>query len=109
MNLPEMIGPERLSQGLWWSSGILATLNRDVGKLWPWQPDSVTHHFQRTAKAAGLSCRLHDLRHTYGSWLVMKGVPLYTVGKLMGHQDAKTTQIYAHLSQSHLEEAAGKL
>jgi len=88
---------------------ILAELNQDVGRLWPWQPDSVTHHFQRTAAAAGLACRLHDLRHTYGSWLVMKGVPLYTVGKLLGHQDSRTTEIYAHLSSSHLEEAAAKL
>ena len=88
---------------------ILQQLNQDVGKLWPWQPDSVTHHFHRTAQAAGLQCRLHDLRHTYGSWLVMKGVPLYTVGKLMGHQDQKTTQVYAHLDAAHLEEAAAKL
>lgn len=89
--------------------GVLAALNREVGRLWPWQPDSVSHHFAHTSKKAGLACRLHDLRHTYGSWLVMKGVPLYTVGKLMGHQDTKTTQIYAHLSTAHMEEAAGRL
>lgn len=88
---------------------ILQAHGQDVGKFWPWKPDSVTHHFNRTARAAGLACRLHDLRHTYGSWLVMRGVPLYTVGKLMGHQDSKTTQIYAHLDKGHLEEAAGKL
>lgn len=88
---------------------VLQELGREAGRLWPWQPDSVTHHFKATARRAGLNCRLHDLRHTYGSWLVMRGVPLYTVGKLMGHQDPKTTQIYAHLSQEYLAEAAGKL
>jgi integrase len=88
---------------------ILQELNREVGRLWPWQPDSVSHHFQRTARAAGLACRLHDLRHTYGSWLVMRGVPLRTVQLLMGHQDSKTTERYAHLSQDYLEEAAGRL
>jgi integrase len=88
---------------------ILQQLNQDVGRLWPWQPDSVTHHFQATARAAGLTCRLHDLRHTYGSWLVMRGVPLRTVQILMGHQNHKTTERYAHLSQDYLEEAAGRL
>jgi len=39
----------------------------------------------------------------------MRGVPLRTVQILMGHQDSKTTERYAHLSQDHLEEAAGKL
>jgi integrase len=80
-----------------------------VGRLFPWKPDSVTHHFQRTARAAGLECRLHDLRHTYGSWLAMAGVNLQVIRDLMGHQDVKTTQIYAHLSQDHLEEAASRL
>lgn len=88
---------------------ILQELDQDLGKLWPWQPDSVTHHFQRSARAAGLTCRLHDLRHTYGSWLVMRGVPLRTVQLLMGHQDSKTTERYAQLSAAHLEEAAGRL
>ena len=88
---------------------ILQELNQDVGRLWPWQPDTVTHHFKTTARSAGLDCRLHDLRHTYGSWLVMRGVPLRTVQLLMGHQNSRTTEKYAHLSAAHLEEAAGKL
>jgi site-specific recombinase XerD len=88
---------------------VLAELGQEVGKLWPWQPDTVSHHFKATARTAGLECRLHDLRHTYGSWLVMRGVPLRTVQLLMGHQDSKTTERYAHLSAAHLEEAAGRL
>ena len=39
----------------------------------------------------------------------MAGVQLHVIQKLMNHQDAKTTQIYAHLSQGHLTEAAGKV
>lgn len=88
---------------------LLAEIPADVGRLFPWHPDAVSHHFQRTARAAGLNCRLHDLRHTYGSWLAMAGVQLHVIQKLMNHQDAKTTQIYAHLSQGHLTEAAGKV
>jgi len=47
----------------------------------------------------------HTLRHTYASWLVMKGVDLYTVQKLLGHKDLKMTQRYAHLSPNKFTEA----
>ena len=40
----------------------------------------------------------HTLRHTYASWAVMAGVPLFTVGKALGHKTASMTQRYAHLA-----------
>jgi len=88
---------------------LLQEIPAEVDRLFPWHPDAVSHHFEKTTKRAGLACRLHDLRHTYGSWLTMAGVPLSVIQKLMNHQDAKTTQIYAHLSQAHLAEGAEKV
>lgn len=38
----------------------------------------------------------HDLRHTFATRLVQKGVDLYKVSKLLGHKDIATTQRYAH-------------
>ena len=44
----------------------------------------------------------HTLRHTYASWAVMAGVPLYVVGKALGHKTTVMTQRYAHLApESH--------
>jgi site-specific recombinase XerD len=63
------------------------------------------------AKKAGIECltKLHSLRHTYASHLVMKGVDLPTVQKLMGHSDIQTTMIYSHLAPDHLADAVEKL
>lgn len=48
--------------------------------------------------------RLHDLRHTFASLLVKRGVPLYYIMQLLGHSDIKTTQRYAHLGQNTLAD-----
>ena len=88
---------------------LLQGIPVQVGRLFPWSPDYVTHHFQATARAAGVACRLHDLRHTYGSWMVQAGVNLQVVQNLMGHRSTKTTEIYAHLKLEQLAQAQRKI
>ena len=53
--------------------------------------------------------KIHSLRHTFASHLVMSGVDLPTVAKLMGHADIATTMMYAHLAPDHLVGAVEKL
>jgi integrase len=56
---------------------------------------------------AGLSeVRIHDLRHTFASYLVNKRRSLYEVQRILGHSDSKSTQRYAHLAHESLVDAA---
>jgi integrase len=66
--------------------------------------------FRRAAKAASIdNLHFHDLRHTFASRLVMRGVDLYRVQKLLGHLTARMTQRYAHMSPDYLRQAVGML
>ncbi len=48
----------------------------------------------------------HTLRHTFASWLVQRGTPLYTVAELMGHTSLEMTKRYAHLAPDTMRQAA---
>ena len=66
--------------------------------------------FKRAIKKAGLKpCRIHDLRHTFASQLVICGSELRDVKELLGHSSYTTTLKYAHLTKSRLNDAIDKL
>jgi len=63
--------------------------------------------WQRIRVRAGLpDLRLHDLRHSFASFLVNRGVSLYAVQGLLGHGNTRYTQRYAHLTADTLRDAA---
>ena len=50
--------------------------------------------------------RWHDLRHTFASRLVVRGVPLKTVAAYMGHTSTQMVdRRYAHLAPAHFDTA----
>ncbi len=64
--------------------------------------------FMREACAAAKitpAVSFHDLRHTYGSRLAMRGVPMGVIAAQLGHSDTRMTERhYAHLSPSYVAE-----
>jgi len=80
--------------------------------------NALCHKFEQTLRELGLNEGIsdrrqkvvfHSLRHTFASWLVQKGTPLYTVSRLMGHSDIKMTMRYAHLAPDTQRAAAMEL
>ncbi len=92
------IKPEH-AKGLVFKSPVTGERFNNVKKAWA-----------EVTKDAGLpDLRWHDLRHDFASQLVMKGAPLFTVQKLLGHANSRMTQRYAKLAPSTLADAVNLL
>jgi integrase len=67
---------------------------------------SVKHGFSSAAKRAGIpNCTSHTCRHTAGTWMAQRGVPLYQIAGYLGHSESRTTELYAHHHPAYMEEA----
>ena len=71
----------------------------------------ITQKFKGYIRKAGLKdeYRFHDLRHTYGSHMAMRGKDLLTIKELMRHKSIDSTMKYAKLSPEHLKKASEDL
>jgi len=66
------------------------------------------------AKWIGLSgitkdITFHCFRHTFATLQLSKGTDIYTISKMLGHRELKTTQIYAKIIDQTKREAADKI
>lgn len=62
--------------------------------------------FHKAIEDSGVPCiRIHDLRHSYVSMLIEKGVDMFTISKLVGHSNLQiTSSVYAHLYDKKRKE-----
>lgn len=66
--------------------------------------------WKKVRRDAGIpDVRLHDLRHTFASHAVMRGVPLPVLARLMGHSGTRMTLRYAHVADREMEAAAERV
>ncbi|ABF45998.1 MULTISPECIES: tyrosine-type recombinase/integrase [Deinococcus] len=68
------------------------------GRGGPLRYQSVQERWQGYAERAGVTCTLHQLRHSHATELVNGGVSLATIRKRLGHQHIQTTLRYAEVS-----------
>lgn len=69
-----------------------------------------TAAWHKALKRAGIKdFRWHDLRHTWASWHVQAGTPLYVLQELGGWSCVEMVKRYAHLSSEHLVEFVDKM
>lgn len=70
----------------------------------PWGKSQQSRPLKEAAAKAKLKdVSFHVLRHTYGSFLAAKGVPLQVIASALGHADTRTTEKhYAHLQPDHV-------
>jgi site-specific recombinase XerD len=72
--------------------------------------DEISHQFRKYADKIDLhKFKFHNLDDTYASWLVQQGTPLKVIQELLGHEDIKTTRIYAHIAPENKAIARDKI
>ena len=72
------------------------------------------YHNKQLAKwvlEAGITKKItfHNFRHTFATLQLYSGTDIYTVSKLLGHKDLKTTQIYAKIVNEKMRIASDKI
>lgn len=66
------------------------------------------HRVLERAKLAGCGITPHALRHTFGSVLCARGVPVPYIKDLLGHADIGSTMVYMHSTPAALRQAVRK-
>jgi len=71
-------------------------------------PSWISKPLERWIKAAGITKHItfHCFRHTFATLQLSNGTDLYTVSKMLGHTNVRTTQIYAKVVDEKKEKAA---
>ncbi len=73
------------------------------------QTTKVIGHWVAEAGITGKHITFHSFRHTYATLQLSLGTDIYTVSKMLGHRDLKTTQIYAKIVNQSKRDTTGRI
>jgi integrase/recombinase XerD len=108
--LKSMYADRGIGSGVQESAAIVPVFIGTTGKSIAWS--SFYRLFRRVlakAELAGRGITPHTMRHTFGSMLCAKGVPVPYVKDLLGHEDIGSTMVYVHSTPMALRQAVRRL
>src|SRR5699024_1627362 len=71
--------------------------------------DNVSRRIITKLNKNGRNITIHDLRHTYATTLISKGVDFKTVAQFMGHDVEQTIKTYSHVTDDMIQNATNVL
>lgn len=83
---------------------FFCSLNRNMG----YTNNGLRRLIKQIREASGINFACHKLRHTFATLLLESGADIYSISRLMGHSDIKTTTIYLYASVEHLRAQMSK-
>ena len=74
-------------------------------------PSWISKPLQRWIQSAGITKHItfHCFRHTYATLQLASGTDIYTVSKMLGHTNVRTTQVYTKVVDKKKEDAANAI
>ena len=74
-------------------------------------PSWISKPLQRWIQSAGITKHItfHCSRHTYATLQLASGTDIYTVSKMLGHTNVRTTQVYTKVVDKKKEDAANAI
>ncbi len=79
---------------------FFTSLNRNVG----FTGTGMKRLVAKMNQASGIRFSAHKLRHTFATLMLEGGCDIFSLSRMMGHSDIKTTTIYLAASAEHLRE-----
>lgn len=77
---------------------FFVSLNRNLG----FTESGLKRLVEKVAEVSGIQFTIHKLRHTFATLMLEGGCDIYSLSRMMGHSDIKTTTIYLYASAEHL-------